>query len=183
MALTLAWNNEQSEHEIPDDWIALLQKLLQAAGVEEGFNEGEVALTFVDDQEIHDLNKQYRGIDRPTDVLSFAMNESLEDEPLINYEWFESGDKARLDDEADEEEEQKGAMDEAVPDLLGDIVISLPTAIRQSEEYGHSLEREVGFLFIHGFLHLIGYDHDDEATEKAMFTKQELILQKAGLMR
>ena len=67
--------------------------------------------------------------------------------------------------------------------MLGDIIISVETAERQAEEYGHSLEREIGFLFVHGFLHLIGYDHGDEESEAVMTAKQEAVLQKAGLPR
>lgn len=156
MSVTLDWNNEQMEWNVTEQWIDKLEELLQFAANMENVTAGIVSLSFVDDETIHQLNMQYRGIDRPTDVLSFAMQE-------IGAEESES---PAIDDE-----------------LLGDIVISVPTAKLQSEEYGHSLEREIGFLFVHGFLHLIGYDHQDEDTEKAMFEKQELVLQKAGLSR
>lgn len=165
MSLQLEWINEQEYMEIPDQWPSLLDKLLQLAGQAEGVTAGEVVLTFVDNAEIHRLNKDYRGIDRPTDVLSFAMQEDGEEELEIVFE---------VEDE-----------DEAVPftDMLGDIIISLEKAREQSEEYGHSLEREVGFLFVHGFLHLLGYDHQDEASEAEMVAKQEAVLQQAGLVR
>lgn len=159
MGLSLEWNNEQDGFEISTALIEQLDKLLQLAGQMENVAAGEVALSFVTDERIHQLNKQYRDIDRPTDVLSFAMRESGEDELEIIYE------------EASE------------MDPLGDIIISIPRAIAQSEEYGHSVEREIGFLFVHGFLHLIGYDHQDEAAEAEMFAKQEQILQQAGLTR
>ena len=161
MGLTLEWNNELSE-PIPDSWIDKLKIILHKAGEAEGVHEGEVAISFVDDETIRDLNKTYRGLDKATDVLSFAMNEEAEDELTIVYE--------------DEDEEPEGK-------LLGDIIISVPRARAQSEEYGHSLEREIGFLFVHGFLHLIGYDHQDEASEKEMFDKQERILAEVGLTR
>ncbi|WP_322905023.1 rRNA maturation RNase YbeY [Paenibacillus campi] len=165
MSLQLAWENEQSEYEITGELIELLEQVLQEAGKREGVTEGEVALTFVDDEAIHELNLEYRHIDRPTDVLSFAMNESLDDEPLIHYGEAEA--------EADGE-----------PDImLGDIIISVPRAIVQSEEYGHSVERELGFLFVHGFLHLLGYDHQDEESEAEMMGKQEQVLQQIGLTR
>jgi len=160
MSLKLEWNSELEHEEIPESWIELLDRILQKAGEMEEIASGEVALTFVDDGRIQELNKQYRNIDAPTDVLSFAMWEGVEGEPEILFE---------------EGEDPSG--------LLGDIVISLPRARAQSEEYGHSLEREVGFLFVHGFLHLIGYDHMDEETEKAMFSRQEEILQEVGLTR
>ncbi|MCM3040512.1 rRNA maturation RNase YbeY [Paenibacillus motobuensis] len=167
MALKLEWSNEQDKLAISDELIALLDKLLQKAGEAEGVTEGEVALTFVDDENIHELNRTYRGIDRPTDVLSFAMQESLDDELEIVYEVD--------DDEADQ-------LD-AMTDVLGDIIISVERAQQQSEDYGHSLNREIGFLFVHGFLHLLGYDHQDEASEAEMMGKQEAALSQVGLLR
>ncbi|MEX2462408.1 MAG: rRNA maturation RNase YbeY [Paenibacillaceae bacterium] len=159
MGLTLEWNNEQDVFGIAPTLIERLEKLLHVAGLQEDVATGEVALSFVTDEEIQQLNKQYRNLDKPTDVLSFAMLEMGEEEMEIIY-----------DEPADIEP-------------LGDIIISIPRAIAQSEEYGHSVEREIGFLFVHGFLHLIGYDHEDEAAETVMFAKQEQILQVAGLSR
>lgn len=167
MALKLEWSSEQDKLAISDELIALLDKLLQKAGEAEGVTEGEVALTFVDDENIHELNRTYRGIDRPTDVLSFAMQESLDDELEIVYEVD--------DDEADQ-------LD-AMTDVLGDIIISVERAQQQSEDYGHSLNREIGFLFVHGFLHLLGYDHQDKASEAEMMGKQEAALSQVGLLR
>ncbi|WP_410767992.1 rRNA maturation RNase YbeY [Fontibacillus sp. BL9] len=165
MSLSLAWNNEQEKLDIDEHLIELLDKLLQKAGEAEGVTEGEVALTFVTDEAIHELNREYRGIDRPTDVLSFAMNESLDEEMDIVYELEE-------DEELDE-----------LTDVLGDIIISVERAEAQAEEYGHSLNREIGFLFVHGFLHLLGYDHQDVASEKVMMGKQEAVLAQVGLVR
>lgn len=165
MALQLECNNEQEILEIGNDLIELLNALLQKAGEVEGVTEGEIALTFVTDEEIHALNREYRGIDRPTDVLSFAMNESVDEEQEIVYE-LEEGEE--LDD---------------LGDMLGDIIISVETAQAQSEEYGHSLHREIGFLFVHGFLHLLGYDHQDETSEAEMMSKQEAVLAQVGLTR
>ncbi|GAA0135937.1 rRNA maturation RNase YbeY [Paenibacillus sp. YSY-4.3] len=165
MALQLEYNNEQEIIEIGEELIELLNTLLQQAGEAEGVTEGEVALTFVTDEEIHALNREYRGIDRPTDVLSFAMNESVEEEQEIVYE-LEEGEEL-----------------EGFGDMLGDIIISVETAKAQSEEYGHSLNRELGFLFVHGFLHLLGYDHQDEASEAEMMGKQEAVLAQVGLTR
>lgn len=115
---------------------------------------GEVSVLFVSDEAIHELNRTYRNVDRPTDVLSFAMQE---------------GD-AFPD------------MDEILP-MLGDIVVSMDTAIRQAEAYEHSVERELAFLLVHGFLHLNGFDHADEASEQVMFGYQEEILKGLGLAR
>ncbi|MBE0337487.1 rRNA maturation RNase YbeY [Paenibacillus sp. 23TSA30-6] len=165
MSLQLAWNNEQNDMVIHESLIGLLNTLLEEAGKVEGVTDGEVALTFVNDEQIHELNRDYRGIDRPTDVLSFAMKETLDEELEIIYE---------LDNE--------GPLDD-VPDVLGDIIISVQTAQAQSEEYGHSIEREIGFLFVHGFLHLLGYDHQDEASEAEMMGKQEAVLAQVGLTR
>ncbi|UVI32141.1 rRNA maturation RNase YbeY [Paenibacillus spongiae] len=165
MSLQLEWSNDQDRIAIPESYIERLKQLLEIAGEAEGITKGEVALTFVDDAGIHQLNLDYRGIDRPTDVLSFAMQEETDEELDILYE-VES-------------------EDEALPfeGVLGDIIISAERAKAQSEEYGHSLEREIGFLFVHGFLHLIGYDHGDEASEAVMTGKQEAVLSKAGLSR
>lgn len=164
MSVQLAWDNNQEQYNISDELISLLTQLLEKAAEMEGVDEGEVALTFVNDEEIHELNKEYRGIDRPTDVLSFAMNETLDEELDIVYE-LEEGESVD------------------VPDVLGDIIISVPTAIAQSEEYCHSVERELGFLFVHGFLHLLGYDHQDETSEAEMMGKQEAVLASVGLTR
>lgn len=165
MSLAINWNNEQEEYEINDGLIALLENILQKAGEAEGIEKGEVDLTFVDNERIHELNREYRGIDRPTDVLSFAMNETGEDEPEIIY--------------AFDENEELGD----VPNALGDIIISVTRAQEQALEYGHSLERELGFLFVHGFLHLLGYDHQDAASEAEMMSKQENVLAQVGLTR
>jgi probable rRNA maturation factor len=164
MGLTLEWSNEQETIELEDGWIARLEQLLRLAGEAEGVADGDVALTFVDDARIHELNREYRGIDRPTDVLSFAMTEDG-GEPDIVFGELEDGET------------------DPVSGMLGDIVISLERAKAQSEEYGHSLEREIGFLFVHGFLHLLGYDHETPEDEAVMFAKQEEILRRAGLTR
>lgn len=165
MSLRLDWSNDQEKLEIPEEWIVTLEKLLKLAGEAEGILDGEVSLTFTNDEEIHKLNREYRGIDRPTDVLSFAMQEDGVDELDIIFE-------VEHEEDAD-----------PISGMLGDIIISVDTAIAQSEEYGHSLEREIGFLFVHGFLHLIGYDHQDDDTEAEMTAKQEAILQQVGLTR
>lgn len=111
-------------------------------------------IIFVDDEEIQSINRDYRGIDRVTDVISFALKDDLD---VI--------DELNLDDE------------------LGDIFICIPQAIRQASEYNHSINREVGFLAVHGYLHLNGYDHMTEEDEKVMFAKQDEILNKANLRR
>ncbi|TVX94295.1 rRNA maturation RNase YbeY [Paenibacillus agilis] len=165
MNIKLEWSDEQSIYPISEALIQKLELLLVEAAQMEGIVEGEVALTFVDDERIHELNRDYRQIDRPTDVLSFALNESVDEEMDILYEV---------------EDEQELA---SLGDMLGDIIISTERAQAQADEYGHSLEREIGFLFVHGFLHLIGYDHQDDESERVMMDKQEAVLSKIGLTR
>lgn len=173
MALVLEWSNDQEAYPISPELISMLEKLLQIAGRKEDMPLGEVALSFVNDEEIRQLNKEYRGLDRPTDVLSFPMLEYGADELVIDYSELEGI-------AADEDMLTSGLYS---GDQLGDIVISVPRALVQAEEYGHTIEREIGFLFVHGFLHLIGFDHQNEEEEQIMTRKQEDILQEAGLIR
>lgn len=151
---------QEYEPEVSEALLQTLAQVLEAAAQLEEV-EGEVTVTFVDNESIHELNRDYRGIDRPTDVLSFAMNEEGEDELEI---FLDEG------------------MDE-MPNMLGDIVISIPKAQEQAQEYGHSFEREMGFLVAHGFLHLLGYDHETEEEEKEMFARQDEILNQVRLVR
>ena len=129
--------------------------------------EAEVNLTLTDNAGIHEINKEFRNIDRPTDVLSF---------PMLNYET--PGDFSFLDDENN---------DDFNPDtgeaMLGDIVISVDKAYEQAESYGHSVEREFAFLITHSMLHLFGYDHMEEEERKVMEAKQKDILQKMNILR
>lgn len=119
--------------------------------------KSELSILLVDNEYIKELNLIYRQQNCATDVLSFAMNELAEDEP--DYDFSNE------------------------LNVLGDIVISMEKAQAQSEEYGHSLEREVGFLVAHGMLHLLGFDHETEAEEKAMYDLEENILQSINLER
>lgn len=186
MALRLYWNNEQETMAVDEALIARLEQLLRLAGEQEDVADGVVALSFVDDAAIRELNRQYRNIDKATDVLSFAMQEGGEEEPDIDYGDLEEAEDADWEGEANQDgdaDRSDEAEDEEEGEPLGDIVISVERAIAQSEEYGHSAERELGFLFVHGFLHLIGYDHGTAEEEKDMFARQELVLQKAGLTR
>jgi len=138
--------------------LELIEKMLHHAAKTEGIEEGsELSVTFVNNDEIQQINNEYRGKDVPTDVISFAMEELGEGEMAI---------------------EIKDA-----PRMLGDIVISVERAKEQAADYGHSEERELGFLAIHGFLHLLGYDHLEADDEKVMTEKQETILQSFGLRR
>jgi probable rRNA maturation factor len=166
MTMVLEWLDERGSGAEPpaERWVPLLERLLQLAAEEEGIGDGVVSLTFTDDEGIRELNRQFRGVDKPTDVLSFPLRETGADEPAIVWD----GDGP-------------DALEGGEP--LGDIVISLPRAMAQAEEYGHSPEREIGFLFVHGFLHLLGYDHDTAEREREMFDRQERVLAKAGLTR
>lgn len=127
--------------------------------------EAEISVTFVDDEKIWEMNREYRNIDRPTDVLSFPLYELEEIDSMYNEEIV-----------SEDDEEERTA--------LGDIVISLERAKKQSEEYGHSFERETAFLCVHSVLHLLGYDHElGEEEEKEMFGKQDEVLKKMKLER
>ncbi|MGX7148672.1 rRNA maturation RNase YbeY [Enterococcus ureasiticus] len=121
----------------------------------------EMSVSFMDNAGIQVINRDYRGKDVPTDVISFALEEEGEDELPIIFE-----------DAAD-----------AFPRNLGDIMISTERAAEQAAEYGHSFERELGFLAVHGFLHLNGYDHMEPDDEKEMFGLQKEILDAYGLKR
>jgi probable rRNA maturation factor len=179
MTLSLEWidDRENGGGGREEAWMELLERLLRLAGETEGVTTGIVTVTLTDDEGIRALNRQYRGLDKPTDVLSFSMVENVGEEPKVRFE-----EEYETVDEAGEWTDEDKAGD-PFSDLLGDIVISVPRAESQAADYGHSFERELGFLFVHGFLHLLGYDHDSEADEKAMFAKQEQVLAKAGVTR
>lgn len=149
--------NKQSEVKIPVGIRLLIRKCCHAALAYEGFDhDAEVSVMLVNNEEIHKLNLEFRKIDRPTDVLSFPLGSDG------NYE----------------ENPDTGAF------MLGDIVISLETAQKQSQVYGHSLEREVGFLTVHSMLHLLGYDHEESSLkERIMREKEEAILTQLGISR
>ncbi|AMJ39900.1 MAG TPA: rRNA maturation RNase YbeY [Clostridium sp.] len=135
-----------------------IEKIIIDSLAYEGFEMPcEVSVSIVDNEEIHQINRQFRDIDRATDVLSF---------PLLTFEEGEIPD-----------------LNEKEEVLLGDIIISLERAREQAEEYGHSLKREIAFLTAHSMLHLLGYDHMEEEEEKEMFAKQREILNKAGIPR
>ncbi|HIT37851.1 MAG TPA: rRNA maturation RNase YbeY [Candidatus Onthousia faecipullorum] len=141
----------KTDEEFPYEEI--IEKVVNKAFEVEGVKKASCSIIIVDNTFIHKLNKEYRGIDRVTDVISFA----LED------------DKSMI-----------------IPDdirLLGDIYICLDKAREQAKEYGHSLERELCFLAVHGVYHLLGYDHENEEEAKIMFKKQEEVLMEYGITR
>ncbi len=131
-----------------------IKKAVEIIGELYDLKNFSVSITLTNDEIIHELNKNYRGIDRQTDVLSFAFRES--DEPEI------------FDSEIE---------------ILGDIIISIERAKIQSEEYGHSFLREIIFLTVHGMLHLLGYDHIEESERLEMETEQKFIMEKLGIGR
>ena len=133
----------------------VVQVVEEVIAYEQCEEEFEVSISFVNNQEMRRLNKEYRNIDKETDVLSF---------PLVEF----------IEEELNTEDEDAEYIEEEI--ALGDIVISMEKAVEQSEEYGHSFKRELAFLLVHGMLHLLGYDHDEEASEGEMFDKQEEIL-------
>lgn len=147
--------NRQKEVKIPTGMRLLVRRCCNAALVCENFPyDAEISVSFVDNEQIHELNAKYRNIDAPTDVLSFPLGENNE------YD----------------RNEETGAM------TLGDIVISIPKAVEQAERYGHSFQREVGFLTVHSMLHLLGYDHETDKLEALrMREKEEAIMKRLGL--
>lgn len=155
--------NAQSEVEITAEIEELIKKSVDAVcEFEECDFDSEVSVTIVDNDEIQALNKEHRGKDSVTDVLSF---------PILDFD--ENGNITDCDFDFD---------DELV--ILGDIVICAERAREQAVEYGHSFEREIAFLTVHSMLHLLGYDHEgSEDTEQEMFKRQKEILDIMGITR
>lgn len=152
---TVLIKNDQKKIKMTPDLRRLVKRAVLAVLDFEDFGRrAEVSVTFTDNKGIHALNREYRNVDRPTDVLSF---------PLSDGEDYDTDGDAVL---------------------LGDIVISLERAQTQAEEYGHSFEREVAFLTVHSMLHLLGYDHETSPEdERDMFARQDEILISAGMTR
>jgi len=152
--MNILLNNHQNKVPVSKELMDLVKKSITAAlNYENIFEKVEVSLLFIDNDEIRELNKEHRGVNLPTDVLSFPMyddiSEALEEEYLY----------------------------------LGDIVISCEKAIEQAKDFGHSVEREIGYLTVHSVLHLLGYDHMNEKDKAIMREKEEEILKKVDLER
>lgn len=141
---------ENFDNNYEQDFTAIIEQALKTLGIED---DVEVSCVLVDDERIHEINREYRHIDRSTDVISFAMED--------NDQFYVEG----------------------MPRTLGDIFISVDHAKKQAEEYGHSLRREMCFLFTHGILHLLGYDHMTDEQEKEMFGLQDQILGALSIER
>ena len=152
MNIDFVFDNEVDnfENNYEQDFIAIIEQALKTLGIED---DVEVSCVLVDDERIHEINREYRHIDRSTDVISFAMED--------NDQFYVEG----------------------MPRTLGDIFISVYHAKKQAEEYGHSLRREMCFLFTHGILHLLGYDHMTDEQEKEMFGLQDEILGALSIER
>ncbi|WP_315025563.1 rRNA maturation RNase YbeY [Abiotrophia defectiva] len=158
----------------------LLHEVIEAAAKYLKLPEGiELDLSIVSNEEIQALNRDYRGLDKPTDVLSFALTE-VSSEYDVDFAHLDLAEEA---EETEDLEETEFEDEEAIPQHLGDIIISYPRAQEQAQDYGHSLDRELAFLAVHGFLHLNGYDHQTEEEAKEMFRIQEEVLTTYGLTR
>ena len=154
MEIEMSYQNDTELKEFEESYFEEIAKIILNHLKLDGYFIFEVNL--VDLKTIHQINKEYRNIDRPTDVISFAFEDEFEGESKIVL----SGD---------------------LPRDLGEIFICSDVCIRQAEEYKHSLKREMTFLFTHGLLHLLGYDHMKEDDEKVMFKLQDEIMDKLGL--
>lgn len=145
---------EDDNHLCQDNYEEIFTKIIETTlRLLQIEDDVELSCVIVDDERIHQINREYRHIDRTTDVISFA----LED----NEQYYVEG----------------------MPRSLGDIFISYDHACQQAQEYGHSLKREMCFLMTHGLLHLLGYDHMNEEEEKEMFSLQKKILNELEIMR
>ena len=156
MSLTIDFLDETDT--VKEEATARLASLLNFAAEQLKVEDGsEVSITFVGNERIREINREYRKKDVPTDVISFPMEEPGDGEMEI------TGD--------------------GMPRILGDIIISIPKTEEQAKEYGHSFMRELGFLAVHGFLHLLGFDHETKEEETEMFSLQKDILDGYGLSR
>lgn len=149
--MELGFENRLAKEYDPleEKYLHLLQSAFAYLKIKENY---EVDVSLVDDETIHQINRDYRHVDRVTDVISFAFN--------------------------DDKEEGDAILGAAVPKILGEIFICVPQALRQAQSIGNSDDRELRFLFIHGLLHLLGYDHMKKEDEEIMFPLQEQILRK-----
>ena len=139
----------------------IIKKVVEQCFREENMEDSKlyISITLTTPEHIHEINKQYRNVDRTTDVLSFPMFEKKEIDEKINNNDFEH------------------------EDVLGDIVISIEQVEKQAKEYGHSFEREFAYMLVHGFYHLMGYDHIKEEDKVIMRPKEENVLEKLGIRR
>ena len=157
--MELIIDDRQDKLNVSEELIEKIKDIILECLDYEGYDDDyDVSLSFVDNKEIHELNKMYRGIDRATDVLSFPM-----------FEKNEIKEVCKMNMEGQE--------------VLGDVIISIEQVKKQAEEYGHSFERELAYMAVHGFYHLMGYDHMEENEKKEMREKEENILSKLDIKR
>ena len=152
---------EYLDLEKNDKYEETIKKVLEQCFKEEGMEKSKiyVSITLTTPEHIHEINKQYRNVDRATDVLSFPIFEKEEIDEKIRTQDFEH------------------------EDVLGDIIISIEKVKEQAVEYGHSFEREFAYMLVHGFYHLMGYDHIQEEDKVIMRAKEEKVLEKLGIRR
>ena len=167
--MTIEIENEYGNPEaLPFDWEGLLRRVVMGAmDFEPCPYEAELNILLTGNEEIHRINKEFRGIDRETDVLSF---------PMIAYE--EPGNFDHCEEAA-----QDCFNPETGELVLGDIVISVDRVLEQADAYGHSAERELAFLAAHSMFHLFGYDHMEEEERLVMEKRQKALLEQLGIMR
>lgn len=162
MRIMISIQNRQRKHKITQGLRNIIEKaVVTTLEAEKVTIPAETSVLLVSNKGITGLNKEYRGKNQPTDVLSFPLYDKNEIREI-------------------REKSRENGMGEF---MLGDIVVSLERACEQAEEYGHSFEREVGYLIVHGMLHLLGYDHMHEAEKKEMREKEEKILEILNLER
>ncbi|MBZ4663133.1 MAG: ybeY [Caloramator sp.] len=161
-------DNRQNKIDFTEEMKKLISKAVEGTIKYENFNKPyELSIIITDNNEIKEINKQFRGIDKETDVLSF---------PMLDFDdgYYEDGE---IEVDIEDINPESGAV------VLGDMIISLEKAKEQSVEYGHSFERELAFLVVHSMLHLLGYDHEEEKDRIIMRQKEEDILNNIGLSR
>lgn len=167
MSTASIYYEEEGGIRLPFDPEPVARTVIEEALEYEGCPfEAEVNLLLTTDEEIHAMNREFRQIDAPTDVLSF---------PMLEYQV--PGDFSGFEESEDAFNPESGEL------LLGDIVISRDKVLRQAEEYGHSPKREFAFLIAHSMLHLFGYDHMEEDERLVMEQKQREILEHVGILR
>lgn len=147
--------------EEKNEYIDVINKVLKQCFLEEHLENANlyISITLTNPENIRRINKEYRNIDKETDVLSFPMFEKEEIDNIIN------------------------SKEHIVEDVLGDIIISIERVAEQAKEYGHSFERELSYMIVHGFYHLMGYDHIKEEDKKIMRPKEEKILNDLNITR
>ena len=154
--------------QVSEEILKQTQEILEFAAQKTGKEKKEMAVTFVSNERSHELNLEYRDTDRPTDVISLEYKPEL-DITVDEEDLLDHPELAEMLDDFDA--------------YIGELFISVDKAREQAEEYGHSFEREMGFLAVHGFLHINGYDHYTPEEEAEMFGLQEEILTAYGLTR